>query len=185
MRIHMRSRTQNYGWSMSWAEVESYSSQRWQWIMLTSWKDTKMQTLWSKQVNTVNKIKHINLNKQLPLLPWQRNSHAIKNSCRGLGGHAWLVSAEKQHLIRAVAHHIPHHDTYRNSAWGLTPPEPGFLSQQHNHTGMRANNSVLPAISLQHTHTYTHGKYAVHQCDWKKNNKISGYENLLRQRFKV
>lgn len=175
MRMHIRSSAlrlwkQLTGWARAkekW-KVTDFSFKQWQWIMLTSWNDTKSQTLWRKQVNTVNKIKQINLNKQPRLLPWRRNTHPIKTSCGGLGGDMRPVCAEKQHLIRAVAHHIPHHDTHRNSAWGLTPPEPGSVSQQHNHTGMRTNNSLV-LISLQHTRT--HRKYALHQHKWKRTMK--------------
>ena len=124
-----------------------------------SWKEIKSQTLWNKQVNTVNEINQMDLNKQPSLLllppppPRHKNLHAIRNSCRSLCGDMRHLSAEKQHLIRAVTQHIPHHDTHSNSAWGRTPPEPGSLSQQHNRTGMRTNNRLLPSISFQHTHT--------------------------------
>lgn len=143
-------------------EMESYRFQLW--VVTMNHVDVlegyQAATLWSKQVNTVNKMKGINLNKQLLLLPWQKNSHAIKNS-RCLWRDMRHISAEKQHLIRAVAQCIPHYDTHSNSAWGLTPPERGSWSEQHNHTGMRTSKSLLPTISLQQTHT--HRTYALHQ----------------------
>lgn len=75
-------------------------------------RDQVGKALRNKQVNTVNKIK-------TSKSPWRdvvaallkATSHAIKSSGRRLRGDTRHVCAEKQHLIGAVAHRIPHHDT--------------------------------------------------------------------------